>query len=478
MLTENWPIKRQGIMKLVVANGTLYDPKNGVEGEVRDIGIENGVIVSGISDPDRVIDAMGLVVMPGGIDIHAHVATYGLNWARYLFGFPTPREIGRAYALMGYTHVHEPFMTLITAGYVHHELSSIPIVDTSVSLVVNLRDLETRLKSSDNRIAVERALSLLLFWTHGLTIKLYEPFVRYDDEIYAFRNIDDQRVLSFFSTPGERLLSRIFLHTYPAILDREVSTPERFHFCHMGSALDRDTRSEKAAALLEKGATGDMGLFGPEGTLKVALCGPGTRGKDIRLNLGFYRPLCVGKADYPEDGVEDRALSLALSHPRQLAFSTDMPNHGGLGSYPTLFESLMNKRVRRRGEEMETSNQEYSIQDFVRVTRQIPAQILNLTEKGHLGDGAVGDIAIYDLRYGSKDLASRLASCAYLIKAGEVVVDRFKIVREDMEKSSYYSGREEDDQGLAREICRSTSLRFENLRVDEMFTGKAMYVAP
>jgi len=465
-------------VKLVVANGTLYDPKNDVEGEVRDVGIEDGIIVSEVSDPDRVIDARGHIVMAGGIDIHAHVATYGLNWGRYLFGFPTPREIGRTYARMGYTHVHEPFMTLVTAACVHHELSFIPIVDTSASLVINPRDLETRLKSEDNRIPVERALSFLLFRARGLTIKLYEPYVVYDDEVYAFKNIEDQDILSFFSAPGERLLSRIFLHTYPALLEREVSAPERFHFCHMGAVLDNDTRSEKAAALLERGATGDMGLFGPEGRLKVALCRPDTREPHICLSLGFCRPLCVGRADDPKDGVAERSLRLALTHPMELAFSTDMPNHGGLQSYAAVFALLMNRESRRLGGVTETSGHEYSISDFVRVTRQIPAQILNLTQKGHLGPGAVGDVAVYDWRDGGKDLASCLGSCAYLIREGEVVVERFEILREDVDKRLYYSGREEGEEGLAREICRSTSLRFENLRVDEMFTGKTMHVAP
>jgi len=462
-------------MKLVVANGTVYDPRNGIEGEVRDIYIEDGVIVSGVSDPDRVIEATGLIVVAGGIDIHAHVSTYGLNWARYLFGFPIPREIGRAYARMGYTHVHESFMTLITAGYVHHELSSIPIVDTSASLVVNLRDLETRLKSTDNRIAVEKALSLLLSQTRGLTIKLYEPFVRYDDDIYAFKNIGDQEVLAFFSSPGERVLSRIFLQTYPALLDREVSAPERFHFCHMGPALDCDNRCEKAGRLLDKGATGDMGLLRRGRRLRVALCDRESCEKNIRLHLGFARPLCIAKADHPNAQVEGRALSLALNHPRQLAFSTD---HGGLGSYPKLFDALMKWRARGYGKRMERSNRAYSIQDVIRVTRQIPAEILNLAEKGHLGVGAVGDIAVYDLRDGSKDLSARLGSCAYLVKGGEMVVERSKIVRDDVEKRSCYSGREEEDQALAREICRSASLRFENLRVDEALSGKTVYVAP
>jgi formylmethanofuran dehydrogenase subunit A len=369
-------------------------------------------------------------------------------------------------------------MTVITAGHVHHALASIPIVDTSASLVVNLRDLEKKLTSRDNRLAVERALNCLLFMTHGLTVKLYEPFVRYDDEIYAFKNIDDQEVLSFFTAPGDRPLTRIFLHTYPALLDREFLAPERFHFCHLGSALDCDRRFEKAAALLSQGATADMGLFGPEGILKVGLCAPEGGQTDIRFSLGFYRPLCIGRGDLPKDGVADRVLRLALGHSRVLAFSTDMPNHGGLGSYPALFSCLMNPRTQCHGELTKGSDEGYSIQDFVRVTRQIPAQILNLPEKGHLGEGAVGDIAVYDFQSGSRDLASCLKSCAYLIKGGTVVVDRFNIVRDDVEKRSYFSGSAENDLGLAREVCRFSSLRFENLRVDGMLTGKAEYVPP
>jgi len=221
-----------------------------------------------------------------------------------------------------------------------------------------------------------------------------------------------------------------------------------------------------------------MGLFGREGNLRVALSDRGNSKKDIRLNLGFFRPLCIGKADSPNAKVVRRAFSLALSHPRQLAFSTDMPNHGGLGSYPSLFEALMKKEGHRLDESTEGSGRGYALQDLARVTRQIPAEILNLTQKGHLGVGAVGDIAVYDLRNGSKTLSACLNSCAYLMKGGKIVVEGFKMVADEVEKRSFYSGRDDGDRSLAREVCRSMSLRFENVRVDQAMTGKTVYVAP
>ncbi|MCH7753303.1 MAG: amidohydrolase family protein, partial [Planctomycetes bacterium] len=71
---------------LKISQGTVYDPANGIDGEVRDLWISDGRIVEAPSDPsvkpNRVIDAAGLVVMPGGIDMHCHIAGPKANMAR------------------------------------------------------------------------------------------------------------------------------------------------------------------------------------------------------------------------------------------------------------------------------------------------------------------------------------------------------------------------------------------------------------
>src|SRR5262245_3387997 len=69
-----------------IAGGTVYDPANGVDGEVRDIWIDGGRIVAAPTDlnvrPDETLDATGLVVMPGGVDMHCHIAGPKVNIAR------------------------------------------------------------------------------------------------------------------------------------------------------------------------------------------------------------------------------------------------------------------------------------------------------------------------------------------------------------------------------------------------------------
>ena len=71
---------------LKYAGGTVYDPANGIDGQVRDVWIAGGKIVAPPDDPEvrptRVIDARGLVVMPGGVDMHCHIVGSKVNTAR------------------------------------------------------------------------------------------------------------------------------------------------------------------------------------------------------------------------------------------------------------------------------------------------------------------------------------------------------------------------------------------------------------
>ena len=60
-----------GRSRLRIVGGTLYDPANGVDGEERDICIEDGRIAASLPDGVPTLNARGMVVMPGGVDIHA-----------------------------------------------------------------------------------------------------------------------------------------------------------------------------------------------------------------------------------------------------------------------------------------------------------------------------------------------------------------------------------------------------------------------
>ncbi len=69
-------------MRLVIKNGRVIDPANGVDAET-DVSIEDGRISSVAPDIDpkgaEVLDAKGLVVAPGFIDMHVHLREPGFE---------------------------------------------------------------------------------------------------------------------------------------------------------------------------------------------------------------------------------------------------------------------------------------------------------------------------------------------------------------------------------------------------------------
>ena len=80
---------------LRITGGTIFDPANGINGEVRDLYIADGKFSSKF-DAGRTIDATGMVIMPGGVDVHTHVAGGSINFARAM----TPEDHRRTHAFI------------------------------------------------------------------------------------------------------------------------------------------------------------------------------------------------------------------------------------------------------------------------------------------------------------------------------------------------------------------------------------------
>ena len=111
---------------LRIAQGHVYDTANGIDGEVRDVCLDGGKVVEELPSHAPRIDACGMIVMPGGVDIHSHIAGPAVNAARKLAPeehradvidrtaltrsgtggtVPSTFATGYRYALLGYTTV-------------------------------------------------------------------------------------------------------------------------------------------------------------------------------------------------------------------------------------------------------------------------------------------------------------------------------------------------------------------------------------
>jgi len=88
-------IRAQDSYPLVISGGRVIDPESGLDA-VRNIGIRDGRVVAISQQPlmgRKVIDATGLVVAPGFIDIHQHSQTDEAYRAKALDGVTTALEM-------------------------------------------------------------------------------------------------------------------------------------------------------------------------------------------------------------------------------------------------------------------------------------------------------------------------------------------------------------------------------------------------
>jgi formylmethanofuran dehydrogenase subunit A len=147
---------------LKIAGGTIYDPANGRSGEVGDLWILGEKIVAAPSDPAvrpaRVIDAAGMVVMPGGIDMHCHIAGPKVNMARRMRpeekrtaepvlrtaltrsgtmgSVPSTFATGYKYAGLGYTTAFDAAIPPLAARHAHEEFADTPCLDKGFYLLM------------------------------------------------------------------------------------------------------------------------------------------------------------------------------------------------------------------------------------------------------------------------------------------------------------------------------------------------------
>ncbi len=186
---------------LLLRNGTVYDPLNGVNGVQRDLWIAGRQIVAPPADPavraDRVIDAAGLVVMPGGVDMHCHIAGPKVNAARKMLpedrrrskpmlrtaitrsgtigSVPSTFATGYLYAGLGYTTAFDAAIPPLTARHAHEEFHDTPMIDKGfLVLAGNNHFVMQKIKNAEPHL-VQAYLGWLLQATKGYGIKVVNP---------------------------------------------------------------------------------------------------------------------------------------------------------------------------------------------------------------------------------------------------------------------------------------------------------------
>lgn len=390
---------------LRIVNARTYDPANGVDGDVREILSYDGKIVAQLpkDEQPRTIDATAMVVMPGGVEMHAHLASMSVNAARQIqsaTGYeqvvPTAPDTGRLYALLGYTTAVEAAVAPSAAAHAHLQLDVMANIDTAILvLMANHEGLIDRIDQGDED-GVVAMIAQLLRATGGYGIKAVNPMAvaawRRDatknhidtiDDKAAGTKVSPRRMLEVLTAAQQRLDLPHPTHIHGPQLGEPGSVEitiemikalkgQRFHLAHLqyyayGRTKHGRLRSEVEYLLRHvsdhKTVTADLGMvaYGPAFTATA----------DLPLEYNLYRQAgspCK-PARFVESGNEDcfglmplvhqpthpvhavqwaTGLELALlwDNPWQYALTVDHPNGGSFLNYPALIALLMNKPLR------------------------------------------------------------------------------------------------------------------------------------
>jgi formylmethanofuran dehydrogenase subunit A len=517
---------------LIIKNGLVYDPLNGVDGEKKEIHIKNGIVVDKVNSDAKVIDASGMIVLPGGVDIHSHIAGAKVNSGRAFrpedklpefnekhskvtragsgWSVPSTWTTGYRYARLGYTTVVEPAMPLLEARHTHEEFNEMPIIDKAAfPLFGNNWFVMEYVKNKDmDKLAAY--VAWILKATKGYAIKIVNPggvenwtwgknVDSLDDHVFHFE-VTPREIVESLAIVNERLELPHSIHVHGNNLghpgnvtcsldtmktvEKIVPKTDRkavFHYTHCQfnayagtNWSDFTSGASNIAEYLNSHdhVTIDVGqvIFGKAATTTMTADGPwefalhhlggvspwgakpGVKwiNGQVEAESGsgivpyFFSPKVAVNAIQWAIGLE---LMLLTKNPWQIFFTTDHPNGGPFTSYPQVYRWLMDKKSRdevllkecskkaAEQTQLKDIDRELSISEICTVTRAGTAKALSMHDRGHLGIGAIGDVAIYKLDPEKMDghaIEKAFSLAAYTIKEGQIVVKNGEIMASPM----------------------------------------------
>jgi formylmethanofuran dehydrogenase subunit A len=247
---------------LRIVGGRVYDPAHGVDGAIQDVCIRDGQVVAEVPPEAKRIDARGMVVMPGGVDIHCHIAGSKVNMARKVQpedhrqdvhlrtrltrsgtggSVPSTFTTGYRYAGLGYTTAMEAAVTPLGARSTLEELQDTPVIDKGFYVLVGNNVLLYRLLQEGRRDEFRQALAWWLSATKAYAPKLVNPG---SDEMWkGQRNANvtllDQPIASFDLTPRKVIAAFI-----EAGNDLGLPHPVHIHCNNLGHTGNFETTLE------------------------------------------------------------------------------------------------------------------------------------------------------------------------------------------------------------------------------------------
>jgi formylmethanofuran dehydrogenase subunit A len=262
--------------------------------------------VAAPTDPDvradKTLDAAGMVVMPGGIDMHCHIAGPKVNVARKMRpeekrlapkvmrtattrsgtmgSVPSTFATGYKYAGMGYTTAFDAAIPPLAARHVHEEFDDTPCIDKGFYVLVGNNHYIMRAIQEHQPERLKAFLGWLLSSAKGYAPKMVNPGgvevwkqhqggnVSNLDSVVEHFNVTPRQIIRSVAQAAEelKLPHRVHIHAnnlgLPGNWTTTLETMQALeghggHMTHIqfhsygGGAGDEDTFNSKAVQLAE-----------------------------------------------------------------------------------------------------------------------------------------------------------------------------------------------------------------------------------
>ncbi|MEM1657734.1 MAG: formylmethanofuran dehydrogenase subunit A [Candidatus Jordarchaeales archaeon] len=412
---------------------------------------------------------------------------------------PTTFVTGYRFAAMGYTTVFEPAVPPLKARHTHEEFQDTPILDHGGFVLTGNNWFVLNYVKNNEMDKLAAFIAWLLWATKCYAVKIVNPggveswgwgknVNGLDDKVPYF-DVTPREIVTALSYVNEKLglphtihvhgnnlgqpgNYEITLETMEAVREIKASKGRRsvLHFTHIQfnayagtSWKDFASGAQEIADYVNKHdhVTIDIGqvIFGDATTMTAD--GPWefalrqiTRGNkwvnsDVELETGSGIVPYVFRRTVPVNAVQwaiGLELMLSVNDLYKVCLTTDHPNGGPFYFYPKIISWLVSRKA--RNEELEKVHKaaiekttlkdldkEYNLYEVAIVTRAAQAKILGLKDRGHLGPGAKGDVAVYDIDPTKVNLSSSpelvekaFSAAAYTFKDGEIVVKDGEVI--------------------------------------------------
>ncbi|BAW79379.1 formylmethanofuran dehydrogenase subunit A [Candidatus Nitrosoglobus terrae] len=519
------------VRSIYIRDGRIIDPPSDAPAH-QEYNLHNKIVMAGAIDIHTHIGGGKINIARTLLsEDHRAYSVAHTDLLRSGSGRATPSAFitGYQYAKLGYTTAFEPAILPMNARHSHLEMGDIPIIDKGGYALLGNDDYMLRiLAANKDQKILNNYVAWIITASQCLGVKVVNP-----GGINAFKF--NQRQLNL-DEPGPYYgvtPRQILLQLARAVYELGIPHPLHVHGCNLGVPGNLKTTLKTIAGseglpmhlthiqFHSYGTEGDRKFSSGAAQIAEAI----NNHPNITIDVGqiFFGQTTSVSADsmqqyasygraYPKKGVfmdiecdsgcgvvpfkyKDKSfvnslqwaigleIFLLVTNPWQICLTTDHPNGAPFITYPHLIRLLMDRSFRNdmlttihpdaaQVSILSTLNREYSLYEIAIITRAGAAKLLGLSDRGHLGIGAVADITVYT-QYQDKE--RMFAKPDYVFKNGEMVAKNGEIVK--VTQGATHVVRPAFDNSIEKDLNnyfdRYLSLKLSNFKIrdEEILQG-------